>query len=211
MYNLAFPISRLSPLDNNKKSLNTLNDSDQNLLLSEKEKIAGAIRTDFILSAEIIVITLGTVADANLFNQILVLSLIAILMTIGVYGLVALIVKLDDVGWYLNNLNSTNFLSKLLKKLGGLLLVAAPKLMKLLAMSGTIAMFLVGGSILAHGIHGITEITLHFIYYVNLIPVIGNSVAAIAPVLLDGLIGVIAGGCALLISYGASAIYKTLF
>lgn len=111
----------------------------------EKSKIKGAIRTDFVLSAEIIVITLGTITTTSLLNQILVLILISVLMTLGVYGLVACIVKLDDLGLILRD-------KKGLKHLGLALIGTAPILMKFLAFAGTLAMFLVGGSIIAHGI-----------------------------------------------------------
>jgi uncharacterized protein len=113
----------------------------------EKDKIKGAIRTDFILSAEIIVITLGTVAAAAFSKQVTVLVLISVIMTVGVYGLVAGIVKLDDAGLAL--MKSTN---SVLQALGRGLVMFAPKLMKFLSVAGTIAMFTVGGSIISHGI-----------------------------------------------------------
>ncbi|MEI8593362.1 DUF808 domain-containing protein [Photobacterium sp. Hal280] len=115
----------------------------------EKNKIKGAIRTDFILSAEIIVIALGTVQGMSLMTQLLVVSLIALTMTAGVYGLVAGIVKLDDGGFYLVKQHQEK---SLLHRFGQLLIAAAPKLMKLLAVVGTIAMFLVGGGIVVHSI-----------------------------------------------------------
>lgn len=114
----------------------------------EKEKIKGAIRTDFILSAEIVVITLGTVAQENLTKQATVLTGIAALMTMGVYGLVAGIVKLDDLGLYLSKPHQ----SSIKKSIGGGLLSFAPNLMKFLGLAGTIAMFLVGGGIVTHSI-----------------------------------------------------------
>ncbi|MEE1866507.1 DUF808 domain-containing protein [Pseudomonas auratipiscis] len=117
------------------------------LVAFEQSKIKGAIRTDFILSAEIIAITLGTVADAPLTQQIIVLSGIAIVMTIGVYGLVAGIVKLDDLGLWL-----TRKTSVAAKALGNGILRAAPYMMKSLSVIGTAAMFLVGGGILVHGV-----------------------------------------------------------
>lgn len=113
----------------------------------ERDKVKGAIRTDFILSAEIVAITLGIVADAPLLNQILILSGIAILVTVGVYGLVGIIVKLDDVGYWLVKKSST-----LARWVGNGLLAVAPRLMKLLSIVGTLAMFLVGGGIIVHGI-----------------------------------------------------------
>ncbi len=112
----------------------------------EAEKIKGAIRTDFVLSAEIIVIALGTVADKPFMTQVMVLIGIAILMTVGVYGLVAGIVKLDDLGLHLAAKPRTAT-----QAIGRALLLAAPKLMKTLAVVGTAAMFLVGGGILLHG------------------------------------------------------------
>lgn len=113
----------------------------------ERDKVKGAIRTDFILSAEIVAITLGIVADAPLLNQILILSGIAILVTVGVYGLVGIIVKLDDMGYWLVKKSST-----LARWVGNGLLAVAPRLMKLLSIFGTLAMFLVGGGIIVHGI-----------------------------------------------------------
>ncbi|MGG7445155.1 DUF808 family protein [Kosakonia oryzendophytica] len=113
----------------------------------EKDKIKGAVRTDFILSAEIVAITLGIVADAPLLNQVLILSGIAVLVTIGVYGLVGIIVKLDDMGYWLVEKNGV-----LAQGVGKGLLFAAPLLMKILSVVGTLAMFLVGGGIVVHGI-----------------------------------------------------------
>jgi len=122
----------------------------------EKQKVKGAIRTDFILSAEIVAITLGIVAGAPLLNQVLILSGIAIVVTVGVYGLVAIIVKIDDLGYWL-----TDKTNRIAQSLGNGLLVLAPKLMKTLTIVGTLAMFLVGGGIVIHGIpalhHAIEE------------------------------------------------------
>lgn len=124
-----------------------LADSQVDLVALEKDKVKGAIRTDFILSAEIIAITLGTVADAPFTTQVIVLVGIALLMTVGVYGLVAGIVKLDDAGLALSRSASGG-----LQALGRGILVAAPWLMKFLSVAGTAAMFLVGGGILVHGV-----------------------------------------------------------
>ena len=117
----------------------------------EKDKIKGAVRTDFILSAEIIVITLGTVQDSPFSTQVAVLGGIAVLMTVGVYGLVAGIVKLDDAGLHLSLLEGRSGLRQMQRKLGGGILKTAPWLMKGLSVAGTAAMFLVGGGILSHG------------------------------------------------------------
>ncbi|HHF2858582.1 DUF808 domain-containing protein [Vibrio diabolicus] len=152
----------------------------------EKRKVAGAIRTDFILSAEIIVIALGTVTGASLVTQILVVSLIAVIMTIGVYGLVAGIVKLDDLGFYLEIRSKGK---GWMAKVGSALVAFAPKLMKLLTIVGTAAMFLVGGGIVVHNVpaihHFVEPIIMNFS---------GHSVAtAILPILLNGIIGFVAG------------------
>ncbi|WP_440873322.1 DUF808 domain-containing protein [Vibrio diabolicus] len=152
----------------------------------EKRKVAGAIRTDFILSAEIIVIALGTVTGASLVTQILVVSLIAVIMTIGVYGLVAGIVKLDDLGFYLEIRSKGK---DWMAKVGSALVAFAPKLMKLLTIVGTAAMFLVGGGIVVHNVpaihHFVEPIIMNFS---------GHSVAtAILPILLNGIIGFVAG------------------
>jgi len=162
----------------------------QDLHEYEKQKVKGAIRTDFILSAEIIVITLGTVAGATLVNQALVLTVIAIIMTIGVYGLVAGIVKLDDAGLYLlQKAQQTG--GKFKQLLGTFLVAAAPQLMRFLAFAGTVAMFLVGGGILVHGIpvlhhaqQGVSEFALTYL---------GKTGEVVTPILFDGLLGVAAG------------------
>lgn len=152
----------------------------------EKRKVAGAIRTDFILSAEIIVIALGTVTGSSIVTQILVVSLIAVLMTIGVYGLVAGIVKLDDLGFYLERTSNGEGLKA---KLGGALVAFAPKLMKMLAIVGTAAMFLVGGGIVVHNVPAI-----HHLIEPIIMDFRGHTIAtAIVPTLLNGVIGVIAG------------------
>ncbi|MCK8108578.1 DUF808 domain-containing protein [Pseudoalteromonas sp. A3] len=158
----------------------------------EKQKVKGAIRTDFILSAEIIVITLGTVAGATLVNQALVLCVIAVLMTIGVYGLVAGIVKLDDAGLYLLNQSKVSA-NKFKEMLGKGLLAAAPRLMQFLAFAGTVAMFLVGGGILSHGI----ELLHHWQLEVITIgkSLLNGTGETLAPLIFDGLLGVVAGLC----------------
>ncbi|ALF59968.1 DUF808 domain-containing protein [Psychrobacter urativorans] len=130
-----------------KKRLRANADDTIDLVAFEKEKIKGAVRTDFVLSAEIIVIALGSAAGATLLEKSLVLSIIAVTITIGVYGLVAGIVKMDDLGLHLMKKSSN-----VQQKTGAFLLSFAPKLMKFLSIAGTIAMFLVGGGILVHGI-----------------------------------------------------------
>lgn len=148
----------------------------------ERDKVKGAIRTDFILSAEIVAITLGIVADAPLLNQVLVLSGIAVLVTIGVYGLVGIIVKLDDMGYWLVERPGA-----LAKAFGKGLLVVAPWLMKALSIVGTLAMFLVGGGIVVHGIaplhHAIEHVAAEQ----------GAVVAATLPTLANLVLGFIIG------------------
>jgi uncharacterized protein len=150
------------------------------MMAFEKDKIKGAIRTDFILSAEIIVITLGTVAAAAFARQVTVLVAISVIMTVGVYGLVGAIVKMDDVGLALMKSKSAGA-----QAFGRSLVAFAPKLMKFLSVAGTIAMFTVGGSIVAHGIPAIE----HFIK-----ALMGTgSLAIVWGFVLEGLVGVIVG------------------
>lgn len=127
--------------------LQALIDEDVDVVALERDKIRGAVRTDFILSAEIMVISLGTVAAEPLLTQVLVLVTISLCITVGVYGLVAGIVKLDDAGLYLSQRPNANA-----RALGRGLVRTAPYLMKALGIAGTVAMFLVGGDILAHGV-----------------------------------------------------------
>jgi predicted DNA repair protein MutK len=135
-------------------------------LALERRRIRGAIRTDLILSAEIIVITLGIVGDASLAVRAAVLTTIAVVMTVGVYGLVAAIVKMDDAGLYLYQVDGEGGGRTVLRALGRLLLAIAPRFMRLLTVVGTVAMFLVGGGILVHGVpllHHALEVVLHLL------------------------------------------------
>ena len=162
------------------------------LVALEQDKIKGAIRTDFILSAEIIVITLGTVAAASFGMQVAVLAGIALLMTIGVYGLVAGIVKLDDGGLYLNR-RAGGGIARLQRGLGRGILRVAPYLMKTLSVVGTAAMFLVGGGILVHGMPGAHDLVHTVSHAADALPVVGRMLAASAPTLINMLAGIIAG------------------
>jgi uncharacterized protein len=165
--------------------LQAVADPQVDLAAVERDKIKGAIRTDFILSAEIIAISLGVVATAPLMNRVAVLVVTAVAMTVGVYGLVAAIVKLDDLGQYLHDRGGG------MAHLGGLLLRGAPWLMKGLSVAGTVAMFLVGGGILTHGIG-----PLHHAIE-GLAGGAGAVGQAVIPTVADGLVGVVAGGLAL--------------
>ena len=171
-----------------------LETEELDLATFEKEKIKGAVRTDFILSAEIVVITLGTVATATLMTKVSVLSVIAVVMTIGVYGLVGMIVKIDDLGLYLTE-QSTSFK----QTIGRGLLAFAPILMKLLSIVGTIAMFLVGGGIINHTIPLLHHLTEDTVDHVETIPAVGNIIGALTPTLINFGIGLVAGAIVLLI------------
>jgi uncharacterized protein len=173
------------------------------LVPAERAKIRGAVRTDFVLSAEIIVITLGTVAHAPFSRQLAVLVGIALLMTAFVYGLVAAIVKLDDGGLYLCRHVGDGVMGRMQRRLGAIVLRAAPLLMRGLSIAGTAAMFLVGGGILAHGVpalHGSIEalasgLTGH--------PGSGGMLRLAMALVLDVVVGIVAGA---LVWIGAGAL-----
>lgn len=166
----------------------------ENIAQFEKEKIKGAIRTDFILSAEIIVISLGTVASATFVEQLSVLCIISLVMTIGVYGLVAGIVKLDDVGLHLIKKPQAG-----LQTIGRGLLAFAPYLMKALSVIGTAAMFLVGGGIISHGLPILHHWVENTADVAGDIPAFGQLFEAIVPTLINGLVGVLAGAIVVVI------------
>jgi uncharacterized protein len=169
-----------------------LADPEVDLVALEKDKIRGAVRTDFILSAEIIVIALGIVASAPFGTRVMVLVTIAVLMTIGVYGLVAAIVKLDDLGLHLARRPGDG----VVQALGRGIVAAAPYLMKGLAVAGTAAMFLVGGGILTHGIPGLES------WLERLGDGLGDGGGALLLLLCNALVGVLAGAVALVIVSG---------
>ena len=183
--------------------VNALSDPTVDLVALEKDKIKGAIRTDFILSAEIIVISLGTVANAPFMSQVGVLTAIALIMTVGVYGLVAGIVKLDDLGLHLSQ-TAHGFL----RVVGRGLLAAAPKIMKTLTIVGTAAMFMVGGSILVHGVHPVAEVIEHAGKAAGAVAVAGPVLGAVVPVLLEALVGVVVGALVLVGVTGATKMFK---
>jgi predicted DNA repair protein MutK len=168
----------------------------------EKEKVKGAIRTDFVLSAEIIAITLGIVADKSLSTQFFTLAIIGIVMTIGVYGLVAAIVKMDDAGLYLSQRQGESSFTRFNRKLGFGLLSAAPVLMKSLTIIGTAAMFMVGGGILTHGLHWVGEQIHHAEHFVETIALVGPMLGLLTPSVLNALFGIAAGALAVLVMTG---------
>lgn len=169
----------------------------------EEMKIKGAIRTDFILSAEIVAITLGTVAQAPFPLQAAVVATVAILMTIGVYGFVAAVVKLDDAGLYLQKQEGPGPGRVALRLMGRGILAVAPYLMKGLSIAGTAAMFLVGGGILVHGVPG-AEVGIHHILHIE--PEASGLwqtlKAAIGPMLINAAVGIAAGAIALVLVKG---------
>ena len=177
-----------------KEAEQELQSIETDLATFEKEKIKGAVRTDFILSAEIVVISLGTVATATFISKLTVLSIIAIVMTIGVYGFVGLIVKIDDIGLYLTQ-QGGNFK----KSIGRFLLAFAPKLMKTLTVVGTIAMFLVGGGIINHAVPLIHHFTEDTVDHLELIPSFGSIFGALTPMLINLMIGIAAGLAVILV------------
>lgn len=159
-----------------------IEDASVDLVALEKDKIKGAIRTDFILSAEIIVIALGTVADQPIAKEIGVLVGISIVMTIGVYGLVAAIVKLDDVGLYMMMRKGQTIFKQITRKVGSWLLAGTPYLMRALSVLGTAAMFLVGGSIISHGIPALHHLAEPL-----------KEISFILPMLMDAVVGIVVG------------------
>ena len=167
-----------------------LGDPKADLVALEMDKIKGAIRTDFVLSAEIIVIALGSVADKAFSQQVTVVSIIAVIMTVGVYGLVAGIVKLDDLGLHLMLKKGKSIFKQIIRKIGSWLLAATPYLMRFLSVAGTAAMFMVGGSIIGHGlsfVHHLRESMLEILQPVN------GILAAVMPYMLDAIVGLIIG------------------
>ena len=194
----SFVHRKSDPDDLSDELMQALADPTVDLVELEKDKIKGAIRTDFVLSAEIIAITLGTVQNSPWGTQLAVLSGVAIVMTVGVYGLVAGIVKIDDLGLYLSRLPVKG--SRWKQTLGLWLLDMAPWLMKTLSVVGTAAMFLVGGGILSHGLpfvhHAVLAMTEGFVAGA------GAAGAVLGPVVtlsLDALVGVAAGALVLLL------------
>ncbi len=164
------------------------------MVVFEKEKIAGAVRTDFVLSAEIIVIALGTVKDVPWLQRIFVLIAIATVMTVGVYGLVAGIIKLDDVGLALTKRSSSAA-----RVVGRGILRLAPYLLKTLSVVGTAAMFIVGGGILTHGIPVVHDVLHHWVEAVESVAVVGWLLGPISSMLLDAAFGILVGAVAVVV------------
>jgi hypothetical protein len=182
--------------------IQALADPEVDLVSAEKAKIKGAVRTDFVLSAEIIVIALGVVADAPFAMRVAVLVAIALFMTVGVYGLVAGILKLDNAGLYLSRRDGDTTLAWIQRHLGAGILRAAPLLMKGLSIAGTAAMFLVGAGMIVHGVpplhhwvEGLAEGVAEF-------PGIGGTLRPAMVLLLNAVIGIVVGALVLAVVSG---------
>ncbi len=173
--------------------LKAVTDKKVQMVAFEKKRIRGAIRTDAILSAEIIVIVLGTVQDADLVTRIAVLSIAAAVITVGVYGLVAGIVKLDDLGMHLIDKQGESKWIRFQHWFGEWILRFAPKFMRTLSVVGTAAMFLVGGGILVHSIPAVADSLHHVELLAQELPAGGFS-TVLAAMLFNGLFGVLIGG-----------------
>ncbi len=174
-----------------------LTDPAVDLVALEKQKIKGAIRTDFVLSAEIIVITLGIVATAPFVTRVTVMAGIAALMTVGVYGLVAGIVKLDDAGLHLSRQAGDGTFARFQRAVGAGILKLAPYLMKALSIAGTAAMFLVGGGILVHGIPVVQRWIEGLAERAGALPYLGSVFEALGSALANAAFGIVAGAIAL--------------
>jgi predicted DNA repair protein MutK len=179
--------SKQEEVQHHRELIEAVANPEVDMVAFEKDKIKGAVRTDFILSAEIIVIALGSVAAATFAKQAAVVVSIAVLMTVGVYGFVALIVKLDDIGMHL--CKKPNPVAQFF---GNFLLAAAPRLMKLLSVLGTAAMFMVGGGIVTHN----TPLLHHWIESAEGVT---EPVGWLTSSLLNGVAGVIIGALVLLV------------
>lgn len=191
--------TRGSDDDHLARHTEALADPAVDMVAFEKAKIKGAIRTDFILSAEIIVIALGTVAKAPFGEQAVVMILVAFVMTAGVYGIVAGIVKLDDGGLYLSRQRGNNPSSIMQRYIGGMVLKAAPYLMKAISILGTVAMFVVGGGILNHGIPGTHALIHRLAHGAGSVPGLGTIFHSFTTIGMNALTGIVVGAVTLLV------------
>lgn len=183
-------------------------DPNVDMVAFEKDKIAGALRTDFVLSAEIIVIALSTVRDQTFSMRVAVLVAIALIMTIGVYGLVASIIKLDDLGLTLCKRTGRTYGRWLQRAMGRMILRLAPYLLKTLSIVGTAAMFMVGGGILTHGIPPVERLFRDWAQLVHGVPSIGWLLTAVITLTLDAIFGIVTGAVVLAIVLLASRLWR---
>jgi predicted DNA repair protein MutK len=180
------------------------------VVAQEKEKIKGAVRTDFILSAEILVLSLGTVAAAPFVTQLGVLTAIGLGVTAGVYGLVAGVLKMDDLGLLMTEKEGKGFFADTIRSTGHSLVNAAPKLMKTLSVVGTAAMFMVGGGILMHGIPGVGDTVHHFAHSLHHIANVGPFLEGAVNLLTPLVGGMAAGGAAIVAMKPVSKIIEKI-
>jgi hypothetical protein len=179
--------------DQRAANLRALADPKIDIKNLEKVKIKGAIRTDFVLSAEIIVIILGTVQTVSFITQVTILSILAVAFTVAVYGFVALIVKLDDIGLYLLRKSVSGRFNSFQRSSGRALLIFAPILMKLLSIVGTAAMFLVGGGIIVHGTPFLHHFVEHYIHIAETLPNLSSIASSLTGMLLNAGAGILSG------------------
>ena len=207
LHSWLHPKSHEQDQQDRDQRLQAISDPDIDPVKLEKEKIKGAIRTDFILSAEIIVITLGTLAGQPFGVTLGVLLSVGVLMTVGVYGLVAAIVKLDDLGLRLVDRKGTNPMDLSLRKLGAGILWIAPYLLRFLGIAGTAAMFLVGGGIISHQFSTLHHWSESFAHLLHGVPIVGAVLSYLAPLLFDFALGIFAG----IVVVGLLPLFKLLF
>ncbi len=205
----SFVHRKSDPDDLSDELMQAVADPSIDLVALEKDKIKGAIRTDFVLSAEIIAITLGTVQNSVWTTQLAVLAAVAFVMTVGVYGLVAGIVKIDDLGLYMSRLPLKAGGGRWKQGLGLWLLDMAPWLMKTLSVVGTAAMFLVGGGILSHGLpfvhHAVLAVSQAFVEGAGAAGALSGPVVTLS---LDVLVGLVAGAVVLLLVIAAQKLLQ---
>ncbi len=184
---------RASPADHHAEARTRADTAETDAVALERTRIRGAIRTDFILSAEIIVITLGTVASAPFSTRVGVLVTVALAMTVFVYGLVAGIVKLDDAGLALMKRTGQGAWRRTQRAVGRRIVGAAPSLMRTLSVVGTAAMFLVGGGILLHAYHPLDEAVAASAVAIGDLAVVGPVLRLALPSLAGAALGLLAG------------------
>lgn len=194
--------------EHKEKRLEALQDPSVDMVEYERDKIRGAIRTDFILSAEIIVISLGTVAQEVFLTRVGVLVAISMIMTVGVYGLVGGIVKLDDIGLSLVKGNGKQPPHGIQKKFGQFLIWQAPYLLKFLSIAGTLAMFLVGGQIIVHGIPWLETQLHHLTEPAGHVSNIGWLLELLVAMVFELVVGLIAGAVTLALWSGIQSVRK---
>lgn len=187
-----------------------IQDPDVDMVDFEKTRIQAAIRTDFILSAEIVVISLGVIQKETFYVRLGVLCAIGVIMTLGVYGLVAGIVKLDDLGLRWVGRTGARAFDRILRSCGSGLLVLSPWLLRFLSVAGTAAMFLVGGGIVTHNVEWFHHQSEHFVHVLEKAPLVGPALGALGPFVFDAVFGVVAGALVVAVILGIKKILASL-